>query len=394
MLFLRYTIFLFLLTFLIFNLNINSLGSGDTIPARLLPLNVLSGQGLYFDNFVELLQKRFGTLYYFQQFDTHYISFFPILTGLLVLPFYLPFYIYLKLNNINDINHLYTFSLGLQKLSASFLASISVVLFYLLIKKISSNNKISLVFALIFAFACQTFSVSSQALWQHGTANLFMIISLIFLLKALEMNNFKKKVYYLLSITFTLFSFWSRPNFFLWWTVIFFFIYRKEKSGKKLYVLFSLLGVTVLASYNFYFFHSIFGGYVSQLSTFSLTSLISNLSGLLFSPARGIIFYTPLFIFSFLSIVFLRQINRLPVKIKIIFYINYIYFILGLILNSFWGVWWGGHSWGNRLLTDIAVSAIILCYFFYINISNSWLKFICYLQCNHSGDRSMLLQQV
>lgn len=375
----KYSFFLFTLTFIIFNLNVNSLGSGDTIPARLLPMNLLSGNGLYFDNYVEVLQNRFGTTYYFQQFNGHYISFFPILTGLIVLPFYLPFYIYLNLNNIADINHFYIFSLVLQKLSASFLASLSVVLFLVLIKKISNNNKISALFALIFAFGSQTFSISSQALWQHGIANLFMIVSQIFLFKAFEQSYFKRTIVYLFSLTFAILSFWSRPNFFLFWVVIFTFIFLKEKSKIILYSIFSLLGIIVLVGYNLYFFHSVLGGYAVQTATFTISSPISNFMGMLFSPARGVVFYTPLFILSFLSICFLKQINKLSTKLKIIFYINFVYFILGIILNSFWGVWWGGHSWGDRLLTDIAVSAIILLYFFYININNHLLKLVFYL---------------
>lgn len=377
--FLKFSLPLFLITFLIFNLNINSIGSGDTIPARLLPISILSGHGLYFDNFVGFLQNKYQTIYYFQQFNNHYVSSFPIITGLIAIPFYLPFYIFLILNGVTDISSLYNITTALQKLSASSLASFSVVLFFILIRKISNNNSISAIFALIFAFGSQTFSISSQALWQHGTANLFMIVSQIFLIKALESNYSRKTLSYLLSLTFAILSFWSRPNFFLFWIVIFSFIFWKEKPKIISYFIFSLLGIAILAGYNLYFFNSIYGGYAVQTATFTISSPISNLMGILFSPARGVFFYTPLFILSFLSVLFIKRINKLPTTLKIIFYINYIYFILGIILNSFWGVWWGGHSWGDRLLTDIAVSAIILLYFFYININNFLLKLVFYL---------------
>lgn len=377
--FFKYYIFLFFLTFIIFNLNINSLGSGDTIPARLLPFNILSGNGLYFDNYVNFLQNKYHTIYYFQQFNGHYISSFPILTGLITLPLYLPFYIYLSLCGVVDINSLYNISTVLQKFSASFLASLSVVLFFILINRISTNHKISAAFALIFAFATQTFSISSQALWQHGTANLFMIISQIYLIKALASEYSKRKLFYLCSLVFALLSFWSRPNFFLFGIIILILICLKEKSGKTLFFLFSLLGFIFLLSYNFYFFHSVFGGYANQIATFNLSSPISSFVGILFSPARGVIFYTPIFVFSFISIFFRKQINKMPKNLQIIFYLNYLYFILGFIINCFWGCWWGGHSWGDRLLTDIAVSAIILCYFFYLNIHNRLLKLVFYL---------------
>lgn len=366
---LKYIFPLFILSFIIFNLNINSLGSGDTIPARLLPLNILSGDGLYFDKYTDYLQNRYHTIYYFTQFNGHYISSYPILTGLIAVPLYLPFYIYFNLIGVVDVNSLYNISTALQKICASLLAGLSVGLFFILINKISNNIKTGIIFSLIFAFCTQTFSVSSQALWQHGTANLFMIISQIFLIRK----------FYLWSLVFAVFSFWSRPNFFLYLIIIYFFIVIRNKSGRIIYSIFFLLGTIILVGYNLYFFNSLFGGYSNQTGTFSLNNPISNIFGLLFSPTRGVIFYTPLFIFSLLSILFWREINKTHENLKIIFVLNYIYFISGLILNSFWGCWWGGHSWGDRLLTDIAVSAIILCYYFYINIRSRLLKLILYL---------------
>lgn len=377
--FLKYSLILFFITFLIFNLNMNSLGSGDTIPTKLLPLNILSGNGLYFDNYVDFLKNKYDTIYYFQQFNGHYVSTYPIFTGLIILPIYLPFFIYQNYIGIIDVNSLYNISSGFQKIAASLLASFSVVLFFMLIKKISNNYKTAFLFALIFAFGTQTFSISSQALWQHGTANFFMIASQLFLIEALQQDSSRNKFFYVFSLISAIFSFWSRPNFLLFLVIIYIYTYLRESRKRLLFSIISFIGVILLLGYNFYFFNSSFGGYGVHTATFNVDLIINNLTGLIFSPARGIIFYTPIFILSFLSIYFLKQINKLSIKLKIIFYINFIYFVLGLILNSFWGGWWGGHSWGDRLLTDIAVSAIILLYFFYINIQNHVLKLIFYL---------------
>lgn len=372
----KYSLFLFFVTFIIFNLNFNALGSGDTIPARLLPINILSGHSLYFDNFVIFLQNHFQTTYYFQQFNNHYISSYPIITGLIAIPFYLPFYIFLNLNNVTDQYTLFNIASALQKFAASSIASLSVVLFFILIRKISNNNKISMIFALVFAFASQTFSISSQALWQHGTANLFMVVSQIFLIKALELNHPRIRTFYLISLVFAILCFWSRPVFLAYLILLFGIIIVKNKKDLIPYFFSAILGILILIGYNLYFFQSLFGGYGNQTGTLNTNHPLLNLLGLFFSPARGIIFYTPFYIFAFLSILFYKQINRFSYSIKTLYFLNYSYFIFGLFFYSFWEMWWGGHSWGDRLLTDITVSASLLTYFFYIHIKSNFMKLI------------------
>ena len=79
-------------------------------------------------------------------------------------------------------------------------------------------------------------------------------------------------------------------------------------------------------------------------------------TGLLFSPSRGILVYTPVFIFSFIFIIrtlFTKEIEPLYryLSISIIFI---------LLLYSKWIMWWGGHSFGYRLLTEIVPLLTIL----------------------------------
>jgi len=374
----KYYFFLFFITFFIFNLNLNSLGSSDTIPARLLPINILSGRGLYFDYYVNFLQNKHQTIYYLKQFDNHYISFFPVLPGLIATPFYVPFYFILNLNNTSDINSLYNISTALQKLSASFLSSISVILFFILIKKISNKNRLSFLFALIFAFASQTFSISSQALWQHGIANLFLIASQVLLIKAFSQKNEQRR-FFLTSLFLGVLSFWSRPVFSIYLILLLVMVIFNNRKNFVLYFISTAIGVLVLLFYNLYFYQSLFGGYGNVSGTLNSSHPLSNFLGLFFSPARGLIFYTPFYIFSFLSILFINQINRLSLSTRIVYYLNYIYLISGLCFYSFWGIWWGGHSWGDRLLTDLAVSASILIYFFYIYITNNILRIIFFI---------------
>lgn len=357
----KWTLFgvIFCTTFIIYNLNFNIVGSSDSLPARVLPFNILSGKGIYLDEYVNFLT---GDLYYLYKFNNHYITAYPTIMGILPLPVYLPMYIYMELSGLTNSENLFKASFFLEKISASIIASLSVCLMYLLFYKISKNNKFSLLFSFIFAFATQTFSISSQALWQHGGANLFLIISLILYVQALKTSS-TRTLYFILALLFAIFSFWTRLNFFIYLITILGLIIWIDRKKTILYLMVALLGLLILVSFNLYFYNSIIGGYAQTSRVVEGGNFWSGLLELLFSPSRGTLFYTPFFFFSFLSLIFVKKIINNFVY-KYIFLLAFLYFVLGATLNFFWGGWWGGWSWGNRLLTDIAVPAVLLSYFF------------------------------
>lgn len=364
-------ILLFSFTFLIYNLNFDLVGSSDNLPARILPFNILSGNGIYLDRYVKFLT---GTTYYLLKYQNHYISAYPTMMGVLSLPVYFPFYIYLNMNGLSNDETLFKTSFLLEKVSASVLASLSVCLIYLLFYRISGSKTSSLLFSLIFAFATQTFSISSQALWQHGGANLFMITSLIFYVQSLKIPS-KKPLYFILSLLLAILAFWTRLNYFLYLMLILSFITWIDKKRILLYAEIALLGILALITYNLSFYNSIFGGYTQLSGMAGAGDFWTGFLGLVFSPSRGTLFYTPFFFFSLLSIFFLKKIIKTSFE-KYIFLPIYLYFIMGAILNFYWGGWWGGWSWGNRLLTDIAVPVVILSYFFYRWENRKYIKII------------------
>src|SRR6185295_7589184 len=68
----------------------------------------------------------------------------------------------------------------MEKLSASLLAALSAALLYLLLRR-RAAAPIALVLTLAYAFGTTTWVVSSQALWQHGMAELLVIGALLVL---------------------------------------------------------------------------------------------------------------------------------------------------------------------------------------------------------------------
>lgn len=354
---------LFFFCFVIYNLNVRTIGAGDTIPSGFLPFNILTGNSVYFDKLYLFLNEHYTAekLYFFQKFNDHYISSYPLISGFLTLPLYILPYLYMSHNNLLTINNLLEESSYLEKISASFFTSLSVVVFYFLMFQISKKISISLIFSLIFAFATQTFSISSQALWQHTSANLFLIISQFSLIKGMQSKN--RAPFYIYAFVFAILSFWSRLQFLPYLIILFIALYFLDRKNTNKYFMICFFGILAFIIYNLYFYSSILGGYAELTKIKPKGDFIKGILGLLFSPARGTLFYTPFFMFSFLSVNCLGLIKVF--KEKIFYLQNIIFFIVIITFSAFWGAWWGGHTWGNRLLTDIAYQAVILSYLFY-----------------------------
>ena len=70
----------------------------------------------------------------------------------------------------------------MEKLTASFLAALSAALLFLLLRR-RATPSIAMLLTVAYAFGTTTWVISSQALWQHGMAQL-LVIGLMLLLTA------------------------------------------------------------------------------------------------------------------------------------------------------------------------------------------------------------------
>src|SRR5437868_11448666 len=103
-------------------------------------------------------------------------SLYPVATPLLVSPLYLPAVVWLNKKGWEQ-PRIDRVAVLMEKISASFLASIASVLMFLVLRR--DCNRWSLPLALVFAFGTNTWMISSQALWQHGSGELLIALSLL-----------------------------------------------------------------------------------------------------------------------------------------------------------------------------------------------------------------------
>ena len=326
--------------------------SGDVFPASILPIALLKNHNVYFD-FVASSISNPDISYAFPFVNGHYVSFFPIVTPVLVTPVYAASYILSALAGVTSPNNMYI----IAKCAASFLAALAGVLIYLTGKEIFTR-RIALLTTFIFAFATSTWSISSQALWQQGTVEL-LLIALIYL--AVKNEKQPSAAYiFLMGILSALFVFNRPPESILLIPVLVYIVwYQREKI--PWYLAGGVLAGLPFLYYNYSIFGNAFGGYAENLALFTVnTGFIGHYLGLLFSPNVGLFVYCPVLLLSIAGMYFVWKGRVSPIRTLVLAAVPAI--LLDILLYSFFGPWSSSAEfcYGLRFLTGLVP---VLCLF-------------------------------
>jgi hypothetical protein len=338
---------------------------GDTVPNSLLALLWILNHQLNFDAFRD--SKFYGGFYFLiEALNGHLTSLYPIGAAIVTLPIYGLFAIALCLLNDWDGRLLGVTTaidltsqnfnltrLALEKLAATLATTLSVVLFYLA-ANLKFDKLSALVSTFVYAFATSTWTISSQSLWQHTASNLVLTAVMLGFLKANRVSGSPRRLLLIaVGLLLGVFSGIRPLNLIFDLATIVYAIatYRIESR-------FLLLGcVSTLPSlvWNAYYFgveNLLVGGYlyVAQLMSYSFKQFVEGFLGLLVSPARGLLIYSPILLYAVpgaLQVWRLRsgKDEKLLLSLTIaslVMFFNY----------CFYSVWGGGTSYGPRFLSD------------------------------------------
>ncbi|HXH11554.1 MAG TPA: hypothetical protein VNP04_17535 [Alphaproteobacteria bacterium] len=349
------SVLLLLTVVLVYLANGRVIGSGDTVPARYLPISILKEFDFDLDEFPFLYDEtgktRYpllgGIPYFLRLVDDHYISAYPPGSALAALPIYL-------IPVISGMPATSTWVLCLEKLSASLITAISVLFLFWALRELVTERW-AVILAVLYAFGTSSFSVSSQALWQHGPSQLFLAASLFLFTRGLREEQ------YIAYAGFTMASaVVMRPTDVL--IALPMGCYVLHKHWKKLpnFVLFAMPPAAFLLAYNYIYFGSIletgYGRPFNPTSFFWQTPFLQGFSGILFSPGRGLFVFSPVLLLSIVGVI------HLWIKGPWAFRYLSLGSLFVVLLYSRWFAWWGGWSYGPRLLADLA---LLLCFFLY-----------------------------
>lgn len=337
----RLGLLLFVASLVVYNANLREISSADTIPTRLVPMAVILEHRVTLDRYY---RDEAALPYWVQRVGEHYVSSYPILPGLLAVPVYL-----LPILALGDGS--WALVNLLAKLSASLIVALSVLVLYLALRRLAPPVPAAAV-ALVYAFGTSAWSVSSQGLWGHGPAQLFLALAVYCALRGEEAPRYLGYGGVAVGLMVG-----SRPATGL--VAVALLAYALVRQGRQgLRTLLGVLAVVVpLALHNLAQFGSLQGGYAKLHATHATyhgvssawgTSLAEGLLGLLLSPSRGLLVYSPVLVFALAGLVLALGDRRQPL-------LRWLAAAAGgtlLMLGGF-SVWWGGHSFGPRLPADI-----------------------------------------
>jgi hypothetical protein len=340
---LRTSLLLGLMSLLVFNANLRSIGSTDTYPARYLPFGIWRFHTVLLDPILSATQQGNKSTYWIVHGrGGHAISLYPVVIPVIIAPLYLPAVVYLHVRGWEEwrMEHV---SRIMEKLSASLIAATAVALFYLLLRR-RAEPRIAILLTLAFAFGTTTWVIGSQALWQHGFAELLIVATLFlltgpctsrtaiatgFLCGLIACNRPPDSI---LAIAFGIYG--------LWWA----------RRLAPLLVASAALPLGLVLAYNLTVVGNVIGAYgLSGDATFFRYNLFAGIAGLLFSPTRGLFVFSPflLFLLCCLPLTLRDRHTRLLTVVTGIA-------VVLLLLVYAKADWRQGSGWGPRWLTDVA----------------------------------------
>ncbi len=301
---LRASLLLGFLALLVYNANLRLIAAADTYPARYLPFGIWRHGSVLIDPIHDLTaQGRENPYWIVRGRGGHLLSLYPVVLPLLVSPLYLPAVAYLQARGWDDAR-LDRVARVMEKLTASLVAVAAVALMHLLLRRRAAPRD-ALLLTVAFAFGTTTWVIGSQALWQHGLAELLLTGALLLvtgpctapralavgLLCGLLAANRPPDA--LLAAAVGLYALrWSAP--------------RDDRGqrgqrahrGRLLLVAGAALPAGLVLLYNLGIAGNLAGGYgIPRRGEFFAQGLLSGLAGLLVSPARGLLVFSPFLLF-------------------------------------------------------------------------------------------------
>jgi hypothetical protein len=240
----------------------------------------------------------------------------------------------------------------LERHAAAMWVAMSAVLVFSIGGMYLSYRK-SIVLALLFVFGTSVYSTGALALWQH-TPSVFLIACAIYLLLLAERTPTTAAWCALpLALSYTV-----RPSDAVLVVVCTSYVWVHHRSQV---FKFAMIGGTVAAAFfvmNFSQYGSVLPPYYHARAEMGAPGywpgVATAAAGLLVSPSRGLFVFTPVFLVAVVNMVRLRWHARPAPWLSVAVAASFIAMLFYLGPLSRPGTWWGGFSYGPRLLTDYA----------------------------------------
>lgn len=300
------------------------------------------------DEYTDLIERH--EYYAIESIDNHLYTVFPVGAAFIAIPYVFIIDKFFKNSLSIDLKTFISTRIpgGIETGVASIIVALSSVCIYLISALFFDDVKYSLLIVFIFAFCTSVWSVASRALMQHGPSLFLLALSLYLLLLAKYKPRYTIRIIPFVSLPLA-FSYVVRPTNSISIVIISIFIFIRYRKSFFWYCLLSALVVIPFILFNLQVYHAVLSPYYLPQRIGSNSHFFEALAGNLFSPSRGLLLFSPIFVCSFYGIF-------LKIKNKHIDLLDYsilgIIFFHWLCISSF-PFWWGGYSYGPRFFSDM-----------------------------------------
>ncbi len=323
------SILLFLIPFSVYIFGFRYMGSGDTVASELLAVTLIREGNFDFNEFFTEGEEM---SYSFTFSGDRIVNLYSVPTGMMNVPVFFA----ADLMGIDIEKEL----LPLNKVSMSLLAALSTVLMFHILLKRRFSIDLSALMAVVFASGTLVWSVTARGTWQHGPSILFLCAGMLLFFSE------NRKAFAWAGFFFALMCVNRPVNGLIVLPVYAFTLFHRRKDFLPL-VLTSLIPLAFLAWYSLEYWGSLLSLGQGQGGKFTADPWLG-IPGLLLSPARGLLVFSPVFIFSILYMVkdvFSKGGNILYRYLSAGFFLT-------LIIYTVWERWYGGYCFGYRYLSE------------------------------------------
>jgi hypothetical protein len=329
---------LVLLPFMVYIAGFRYMGSGDTTASELLAVSLVR-EGDF--DFNEFFQPGEEMPYAFTWSGDRIVNLYTVIPGMMNVPVFLA----AELADVDLQANLRV----LNKISMSLIAAVSVMLMFRILLSIGLTIRRGFLISLVYAFGTLVWSSAARGTWQHGPSILFLCAAIL-LMMSTDPRRFAWSGFFLALMCV------NRPaNVFLAGPLFLYIAFHRRRDLPGV-ILTALIPLAFLAWYSLEYWGSILSLGQGQHGKFTGDPLLA-VPGMLISPARGLLVFSPVFIFSFVYLfrdALRKGGNTLDRYMAAGFAVT-------LIGYSFWERWSGGHCFGYRYLSEfIPVFTIFL----------------------------------
>lgn len=230
----------------------------------------------------------------------------------------------------------------------SFLIAVATAILFLTFREYAARNQ-SILLALLFAFGTSAWSTGSRALWQHGPAMMLLAIALYLIAR----SRVNPRLLAWSAVPLAI-AYFVRPTAAIVISAVGMYVLCHQRSQFLRWLSLAIAAASPFVIYNLAIYHRLLQPnyttqHLLQLSFSSLPRFLNALAGQCISPSRGLLVFSPFFIFSVAGVWFAMRRNW---ETPLVYYCATAILLHWFAISAF-ADWTAGFCFGPRYFSEI-----------------------------------------